>query len=540
MPAALTFVASIAACWVVMRLARRLGLLARPRPDRWSQRPTALLGGLGFAPVFLVALLAVHGAGPRAGLLAAVGLALLIGLADDLYGLSPARKIFGQLLCALALYSFGGGVSIPGGALLELPATMVWVVMLANAFNLADNMDGLAAGLALIAALWLALTAWGSPAGSSSLLLACAAAGFLVWNFPPARVFMGDCGSHALGVALAALSAEAAAGGGGLAPLVPLLVVALPLFDTLFVTLTRRQRGQSPFQGGKDHLSHRLVAWGLSERAAVLVLYLLAAALGGIGWGLSGLDLLGGLGAVLGSVLFLALFGLFLAEAPVPYARGRRVLPAVLLLGLLDALAVWVAFLAAYLLRFEGEIPSGYVALVVESLPGLVAIKLAVFAATGVYGAHPAEALRRTAWRLVRANGLAVLACVSFATLAFRFEDFSRAVFVIDGALCLLAMLAVRSALSLFQSALGLRRARRCLFVGPEALYGLVQEAPGRLVWVGRADAGSTIEQLLALTAEGAVEWVVVPPDSPEELRVALRRAGLRVQSLRLEIDDAP
>jgi hypothetical protein len=163
---------------------------------------------------------------------------------------------------------------------LDLAITIFWLVGITNAINLLDNMDGLAAGIAAIAAVFLAVIHAGNGQFNEAVILtafAAALAGFLIYNFSPASIFMGDCGALFVGFFLASSALTAVSGGRSrtLLPVlaVPVLILLLPIFDTTLVTILRKLTGRAVSQGGRDHTSHRLVALGLSERQTVSLLY---------------------------------------------------------------------------------------------------------------------------------------------------------------------------------------------------------------------------------------------------------------------------
>jgi UDP-GlcNAc:undecaprenyl-phosphate GlcNAc-1-phosphate transferase len=279
---------------LVRQISLRSGYVARPREDRWHRQPTPILGGVGIFAAFLLSLLGTVMLGGswyqvRWGVLAGSGLIFLFGLYDDIRHLSPPAKLAGQILAAAVVVSQGVMTNfftprIPNVIVAQIPnilLTFIWLVGITNAINLLDNMDGLAGGIALITSGMLSFIFWriGNPGLLTvSLALAGSVLGFLFFNFPPASIFMGDSGSQFLGFTLAVLAiAHQPQASNVIAVLgVPTLLFLLPILDTTLVTFTRLLRGQSPTQGGRDHTSHRLIAFGLSERQAVMVLYIVA------------------------------------------------------------------------------------------------------------------------------------------------------------------------------------------------------------------------------------------------------------------------
>ena len=271
-------VASLVLTPLLLGLARQRGWVDRPKANRWHRQPVALMGGVAIAAALALGL----GASGSLGALpwpvwAGAGLVFAAGFADDVWSLSPLAKLLVQLAAATA--ALGAGMTAWAGAPLwvSAPLTVVWVVGVTNAFNLIDGLDGLAGGLAVIGAGGLGAMAWraGDPgAAAVAATVAAAAAGFLAFNRPPARVFMGDCGSMLLGYVLAVLGmavhdAQPAATG----IVAPALVLAVPLFDTTFVSLTRLGAGRSVFDGGTDHVHHRLALLWASEQKAVVALH---------------------------------------------------------------------------------------------------------------------------------------------------------------------------------------------------------------------------------------------------------------------------
>lgn len=271
------------------RLAVRRGLLDLPAERKDHVRPMPLLGGLAIYGAVLGSLLLFHDRPEIVELSAIlVGATLIsfVGLWDDHRGLPLRYKLLGQCAAALVLLLSGVQVRLPVAGWLDVLITLAWVLGITNALNLLDNMDGLAGGIGAVAAGGFVVLAGLNgqflvAALSAALLGACM--GFLLYNFNPARVFMGDSGSLFLGFVLAAAGIKLRFPHNvpWVTWMVPVLVLGLPVFDTTLVVVSRLRRRRNPLTSpGKDHLSHRLTERGLSRRGAVLVLYCVGAVLG--------------------------------------------------------------------------------------------------------------------------------------------------------------------------------------------------------------------------------------------------------------------
>jgi len=298
----LVFLAALGLALVGTPLARRLawhtGITDVSSPHRVHGRAMPLLGGLAIYGAAMLALLVFGGAGARAqltGILAGASLVALLGVADDRRPLSPSLKLAGQVACALLLVASGvqvqlAGVLVGGTAerLADALLTVAWVVTITNAMNFMDNMDGVLGGVAAAAAgtfMLLAIANGQQLVAPLAAALLGASLGFLVYNFNPATIIMGDAGSLFLGFVLAALGIKLRFPGQSphVTWMVPVLVLALPLFDLALVLVSRTRRGVNPFTtGGKDHLSHRFVRRGTTVREAALMIWLLGCAAGGV------------------------------------------------------------------------------------------------------------------------------------------------------------------------------------------------------------------------------------------------------------------
>ncbi|MCX7838739.1 MAG: undecaprenyl/decaprenyl-phosphate alpha-N-acetylglucosaminyl 1-phosphate transferase [Anaerolineae bacterium] len=270
-------------------IALRADVVDRPNARKIHATPMPRLGGVAMYGAFIVALILFADrfyVSQMISILVGATWVSFLGLWDDRVGLAASWKLIGQIAGALILVLTGVSVELFPYAPLNIAITVLWVVGITNALNLLDNMDGLSGGVAAIAAgfflLIAALNGQYLVAMLSAALLG-AALGFLVYNFNPARIFMGDAGSLFLGFLLAAVGIK-------LRFLhlpviatwfIPILVLGVPIFDTTLVVISRLRRGVNPLTTpGTDHTSHRLVARGLTRRAAVVRLYLVASALG--------------------------------------------------------------------------------------------------------------------------------------------------------------------------------------------------------------------------------------------------------------------
>ncbi|HET6963690.1 MAG TPA: MraY family glycosyltransferase [Acidimicrobiales bacterium] len=305
-PAPWEYVLALGACGALTMLltplalefALRRGILDWPGPNKAHREAVPYLGGVVIVVAFSAVVLAAAAYRPYDADLGALGVTLglglglaLLGLLDDLRALPIPPRLALEAVAGVVVYATGTHANLRGANHpLDALVTVVWVVGVTNAFNLLDNMDGLAAGVAALSS--LALFAVGVVNHQYfvpllALALVGCAAGFLPHNFFPARIYMGDAGSLFLGFVLAVLCLRLRAHPGQQVTFaVPVLILAVPIFDTTLVAATRALRRGNPLRGARDHVSHRLVALGLPPRRAVTLIYLFTAVTGGTAVGL--------------------------------------------------------------------------------------------------------------------------------------------------------------------------------------------------------------------------------------------------------------
>jgi UDP-GlcNAc:undecaprenyl-phosphate GlcNAc-1-phosphate transferase len=489
-PPAVAFALAVALTPAVRALARRLGFVAKPKTDRWHKKPTAMLGGLGIWLAVLITYLLFLPHSSQGWVIVAFSTFLfLVGLVDDIIHIKPYQKLIGQIVGAAAVVNYGLTLPWTHSASINVVITILWLIGITNAINLLDNMDGLATGIAAIASGFLAVNflATGQPMAAVMMgVFTGALVGFLVYNSHPASIFMGDCGSMFIGFFLASASLVNLAGGRSRSFLpvlaVPILVLFIPIFDTTFVTILRKLSGRAASHGGRDHTSHRLVALGMSERRAVLLLYALAAVSGFLAVAVRAMRADVGIALLFGLTIALTLLGVYLAgvkaydeesqaaaasDKPlfaflIDFSYKRRIFEVLLDVGLI-ILAYWTG----YVLSGFSDTPA--LQLFLRTIPIVVVVRLAAFLFFGVY---------RGIWRYTSIDDFVVFAkAVAAGTVIsmliilfkFRFQGFSRAVFLIDAVMMMMFLAGSRMAFRLFRQLLpsaGSSRGRRALIYG--------------------------------------------------------------------------
>ena len=380
---ALSFIVSLMLTPLFRDLARRVGMVDQPSARRINKVPIPRGGGLSVFVAFhlVLGILVLVIGGPicqqfshfwQGRFLIASSLLVVIGLIDDKRGMRPTIKLAGQIVVATILYFSGvhiGGIVVAFPPWLDYVATVFWIVGAVNAFNLIDGMDGLATGLALIAAVGLAgalLFTGHSAATLPYLVLAGACLGFLRYNFHPASVFLGDTGSMFLGLCVATLPLMTGSRKELVASLgVPMLAMGIPIFDTLLAIWRRTVRAMLPqsvvaagkrvcvMQPDKDHVHHRILRETMNQRTAAIILYCVSAVLVVIGLAgtllknrAPGLFLIAFIVAIIVVVRHLARVELWdtgrLLSHERPTMRQGLVIPFYILIDIVALCAVWV------------------------------------------------------------------------------------------------------------------------------------------------------------------------------------------------------
>jgi UDP-GlcNAc:undecaprenyl-phosphate GlcNAc-1-phosphate transferase len=567
-------------------------VVAAPREDRWHKRSTPLLGGSGI----LAGLFAAAGAALAAGLIPAsqelgailggCAILYLAGLLDDLHHLSPLTKIGAQVAASALVLAAGIRVEIVHNDLGATALGLVWLVGVTNAFNLLDNMDGLAATLAAIACTFFAIDAFtvhpNDLVATLALGVCFACLGFLPYNLRlrgPAAVFMGDSGSQVLGFALAALGLASSwnvAGSTVATLLLPILVLAVPILDTAFVTIVRVIEGRPVTEGGRDHTSHRLVYQGLSDKRAVVLLAVVSAALGLTSLAYNVLDNSRiTLAGVLITFAFLLQFGSYLADvnhAPADeetassFVRSLLVHRRRLIEVLVDFALISASFTIAYLIRIEGTGFTWQKHVFNLALPAILVARYVFFVIFGLYRGVWRYAGARDAASIFAAVVLSEGAAFLFIWATVPWGGFPRGIFLIDVMLCTLLIGAARfwerGVAQALQSLVGRGSRRRTVIVGAgrsgRSVLRELRETPGERV-VGFVDDDpalrgrriqtvpvvGTVDQIGLVLGRLAPDTVLVtipaaPRESLDAIVEACARAGVACRFVRRQMDLDP
>lgn len=583
------FVVTAAVLRLLLRSSVGRRLVAVPTDERWHEETTPTFGGVGIYAGFVGGVLLALGvgglewSGELAGILAGTTIVFVAGLVDDLRHLSPVAKLAAQITAAVVVLASGLNVEIVGNDVLAWAIGLLWLVGITNAFNLLDNMDGLAATLALVACGYFAIDAATEHPNDTVLVLALAlglaCAGFLPFNLRPNRraaLFMGDSGSQLIGFGLASLALAASwtvAGTTVATILLPLLVLAIPILDTTLVTIARLVERRPVTQGGRDHTSHRLVYYGLSETKAVLLLAIIATAIGATALAYNVLDngRLTAIGVLLTFVI-LVQFGSFLSdleersrrgvEGPEPSLWRALVFePRRLFEVLVDFVLICTSFLAAYVLAIGGLGTDFERSVFLSALPILLASRYVLFVALGVY---------RRVWRFATARDVIpiVVGCIASSVVAGLLLVALRPIgsfpavqiFAIDATLCTLLVGGSRLGLRLLPEARGRRLHRKRVLVAGAGhagrslarelreshaakVVGFLDDNPRvrRRRILGISVVGSLDEAPRAIASTRADEVLVTIPEAPQERLDAVVRAaeeaGIPCQIVRRSVE---
>jgi UDP-GlcNAc:undecaprenyl-phosphate/decaprenyl-phosphate GlcNAc-1-phosphate transferase len=567
------------------------GVLRSPLVARVVATPT--LGGVGIFAGFAAAVLlavaagAVGGSSELFGVLGGAAIVFGAGLVDDLRSLPPLAKLAAQIGAAAAVLASGLRVEIVSNGVLAAVLGVLWLVGMTNAFNLLDNMDGLAGTLAVVAATFFAIDAVYLHKEHIllvlSLSLGLAALGFLPFNLRPRRpaaIFMGDSGSQVLGFVLAALGLATSwkvAESTVATLLLPLLVLAVPILDTALVTAVRVVERRPITQGGRDHTSHRLVRGGLGEKSTVVLLTAVAAGLGASSLAYSAIGnpritLVG----VLISFVLLVQFAGFLTDLdrgasdgtgrPVPL-RKILLAPRRLVEVLVDFVLIGVAFGVAYLLFTTADGTTNQKHIFLVSLPVILAARYLAFIGLGLYSGVWRFAGAREAAAITTAVVVSEPIAVGIIWFSFGpFGDFPASIYIVDALLCVALIGASRFGERALFHAMGTLRdrdvRRRTLIIGAgrsgRSLLRELRETPGVQV-VGFVDDDprlrrrrmqgvpvlgglDEIEQLLGQTRPDVV--LVTIPHAPRErldpVVSSCEKADVPCRFVRRELDLDP
>ena len=527
----ISFILSLILTPLVIKLANLKGWIVKPREDRWNKTPTALMGGIAIFFSFLITLLiSSFFYKYNWWIILSFVIMFIIGIIDDLFEVKPVIKLLTQVFCAFILinngYQFGAGQLQWLGIIL----TFFWVIGITNSINLLDNMDGLAAGITAIITLFSSLLCFISSDYSTailSLILFGSTIGFVKYNFNPAKIFMGDAGSLFLGFSLSFLSLSIQKNTHSSSILItlilPLTLMAIPIFDTTLVTVKRIISGRRIDQGGKDHTSHRLVALGFSEKKAVIILYAITVIWSMVAllfYKINNLSFIIPLVSLL--LIILSFFGLFLAyvrvysdqEESMAYHRSRgeklsneNVIFRFLLMNkkmfvgfIFDILAIYSSFLIASLFLNIDFSPINY-----EILSIAIFLKLTVFFISNLY---------KRSWRYssildfgvyVSSNIFASTLLFAIIYLSYGKTNFTPIFFITDFALCFILISFIRIVFKLIQETLS-----------------LIKNTNEKMVIYGAGDLGYLLTKQLILNEQSDLKPVAFIDDDKDKLNTKI------------------
>ena len=404
------FLSSLILIPLIRKIAIYYNLVSTPKESRWHKKPTPILGGIGIFVPWIITCICfkeyvdwnLHK--EYLMLIVCASIIFLLGLMDDIREIPPQKKLAGEIIIASAAIFFGFHLKWTGSSVVNMLFSFFWIVGITNAFNLLDNMDGLAAGIAIISGTFILIVNYythgslnlSDPSVFLTLILLGPLIGFLIFNFNPASIFMGDAGSLFIGFLLSILAIKGPSLPTKKEPLslistigIPILILFIPIIDTAFVSVMRKLFGRPIYKGGKDHSSHRIVAIGFSERAAVLILYTFSIVSGLMAIVINYMSIWIGIVLAILFIMSVLFFWIKLATVKVytvdssPFiiklSHNRKVFEIIL-----DFILITISYYIAYLLRFESDIKYK-IGTFIRSLPIVVATQMIFLYVLGIY-----------------------------------------------------------------------------------------------------------------------------------------------------------
>jgi len=454
-----TFVLSMIFTFILSKYLIFKHLISKVKLDRWSDKIVPVSGGVAIALTMtpMLVIKSFEYSFPNKliiGLFGALAM-FFLGLYDDIFELKSFQKLILQILIVMIVVSFGVKVSMFGKPF-NFIITVFWILGLTNAFNLLDNMDGLSGGITVISSSFLGvyfLNFGNFALAFVSFTVSASFLGFLVFNFNPARIYLGDSGSLIAGYLLSIISILGTKESGAsllIIILFPILILIVPIIDTLFVSITRRLRGQPIFEGGKDHISHRLVLLGLSEKQAVYILYSVS-----IMFGISVFVIKHKLSVFSVIIYFFIGLGIILFSIYIGKLRiGKNINEKkdVLLLSsdflykkrifhiIIDLILISIVFYISFLIRFEGNVHSSQYKIFVKFVPIIVAFKIIFLYVFNIYKKESRYYGLSDSIKIVQALSLGSASSILLFVFLTRFSQVSRGVLIIDWMLCIIVI----------------------------------------------------------------------------------------------------
>jgi UDP-GlcNAc:undecaprenyl-phosphate/decaprenyl-phosphate GlcNAc-1-phosphate transferase len=492
-----SFIASLTSCFILIQLSKHTGWLEEIKHDRWHKRKVAKFGGAAIYIATIIPIIISSNINSFTLFLITLGsVAFLIGLYDDVFGLFPSFKMLLFICFSILCFSYNIKLFNYYPIYFSLPLTILWITGIINAINIIDNMDGLSSGVSSIILASFAFMAYGQNDEitfliSVSLLGACL--GFLVFNFSPAKIFMGDSGSLFIGIVLAILSLKISGNETNIFSilLVPTLLLVFPIFDTTLVTINRFLNRTPISRGGIDHTSHRLAGLGLSEKKVVLLLYFISACFcliviyfsrGGLRtWSLIFIITFCALGIV---GLFLSYYANnepellhsakdshYIFKTMVQYKKQ-------ILEVLFDAMIIIFSFSFAHYLRYENNIPSD-IWITHDKVIGLVLVlKFVTFYYFNLYKGIWKYASIPDIINVFKASFIASVLSIVMIVFVFGEYSFSRSIFFIDFVLTFLLISCFRVFYRVFLELIPIsksnRKGQKVLIIGAGQICQLI------------------------------------------------------------------
>jgi len=465
-----SFIFSLLCTYIILKLAFKFNWVDKPKSNRWNKKIVAKYGGVCIALIFYLFSLLYLNIDFNLKILMYYCLSLFIlGLIDDIISLKPHIK-FAVQICASTIYISLVGPLFPisGNHIINFGLSLFWLIGITNAFNLLDNMDGLSAGIAAIASIFYIVILLNSGKFNEVIALIIflgSLLGFLVLNFNPAKIFMGDAGSYFIGSFMASYIIYISAGyTGSLFSMlfVPIFILFIPIIDTTFVTYTRLMTGRPVYEGGVDHTSHRLVFMGLSEKKAVLFLYTLAAVSGLLAIFIRYYVYPLGFVIIPLFMIFIGILGSFLSNVKInlqengeaknfatiifKFTYKRKIFEICM-----DVVFIVVSLVSAFILRFE-EISNDNLLRFLEALPIFIILQIMSNYIFGIYEGIWKYTSIRELIQYLKSSFSASAASMLILLYIYRFYGHSRSVYIIYGILYFIFLSASRISFKIFQS----------------------------------------------------------------------------------------